>query len=505
MSIAEQMPAGGITTRAVKRPSWIAGNWGLILAVAALIAIMLLPTPAGLPVAGQRMLAVLAFAVIVWMTEALDYAVSAIVIAALMAFLLGTAPNVANPKVLLGTSAALGVAFSGFASTALALVAAALFLAAAMQATGLDRRIALVILSRVGTETRNVVAGSMLVGIVLAFLVPSTTARVSCLVPIMLGIIAAFGMSRKSAFAGMLMITTTQTASIWNVGIKTAAAQNMVAIGFIERTLQKTITWGEWLVAAAPFAIIMTIALYFVMTRMLPPEIKEVPGGREAIRKQLADLGPMKASEIKLLAISLALLAFWATEGVLHTFDTSSTTVAAIALMFLPGISIMTWKEAQPKIPWGTVVLFGIGISLGTALLQTRGAVWLADIVVTEFGLRQATAFFILGVMSLFLIVIHLGFASATALASAMIPIVIAVLQGVGTQGINIVGMTMLLQFVVSFGFILVVNAPQNMVAYGTETFEARDFVRTGLVLTVIAFALVMILGSTYWRWLGYV
>jgi hypothetical protein len=85
---------------------------------------------------------------------------------------------------------------------------------------------------------------------------------------------------------------------------------------------------------------------------------------------------------------------------------------------------------------------------------------------------------------------IHLGFASATALASAMIPIVIAVLQGVATPGINIVGMTMLLQFVVSFGFILVVNAPQNMVAYGTETFEAKDFVRTGLALTVIALAL---------------
>ena len=57
-----------------------------------------------------------------------------------------------------------------------------------------------------------------------------------------------------------------------------------------------------------------------------------------------------------------------------------------------------------------------------------------------------------------------------------MIPIVIAVLQSVATPGINIVGMTMLLQFVVSFGFILVVNAPQNMVAYGTETFEAQRF-----------------------------
>ena len=505
MSVANQAPAVDVNPVAPGQSGWLTSNRGLLVATAVLLLILALPTPDSLPVAGHRMLAILAFAVIVWMTEALDYAVSAVVIAALMAFLLGISPNPANPKVLLGTSAGLGLAFSGFANTALALVAAALFLAAAMTATGLDRRIALVILSRVGTETRHVVAGSMLVGIVLAFLVPSTTARVSCLVPIMLGIIAAFGVSKKSAFAGMLMITTTQTASIWNVGIKTAAAQNMVAVGFIERMLKTTITWLDWLIAAAPFAILMTIALYFVMMRMMPPEIRNVEGGREAIRKALADLGPMTAKEKKLLAISLTLLGFWSTEGVLHRFDTSSTTVAAVALMFLPGIGIMTWREAQPKIPWGTIVLFGIGISLGTALLQTKGAVWLADIAVAEFGLKNATSMFILAVMSLFLIVIHLGFASATALASAMIPIVIAVLQSVATPGINVVGMTLLLQFVVSFGFILVVNAPQNMVAYGTDTFEARKFVQIGLVMTVIAFVLVMALGATYWRWLGYV
>ncbi len=505
MSNTELTPAGGILETIVKRPNWLRTNWSLFLAVAALIIVLLLPTPVGLPVAGHRMLAVLVFAVIVWMTEALDYAVSAIVIAALMAFLLGLSPNPANPNLLIGTSAGLGMAFSGFANTALALVAAALFLAVAMTTTGLDKRIALTILSRVGVETRHVIIGTILVGVVIAFLVPSTTARVSCLVPITLGIIAAFGVNKKGAFAGMLMITTVQTASIWNVGIKTAAAQNMVAIGFIEKTLQKTITWLEWLIAAAPFSILMSVALYFVMTRMMPPEVKVFPGGVEAIRKSLADLGPMKVSEKKLLAISLTLLAFWATEGVLHKFDTSSTTIAAVALMFLPGIGFMTWKDAQPKIPWGTVVLFGIGISLGTALLQTKGAVWLADMAVTELGLKQATALFILVTVSMFLIVIHLGFASATALASVMIPIVIAVLQSVTTPGINVVGMTMLLQFVVSFGFILVVNAPQNMVAYGTDTFEARDFVRTGLVLTFVAFALVMVLGATYWRWLGYV
>jgi anion transporter len=503
VAITGQTSTGALA--AERQPGWIARNWGLLLAIAVLALVLALPTPEGLPVAGHRMLAILVFAVIVWMTEAVDYAVSALVIAALMALLIGFAPNPANPKAMMGTSAALTLAFSGFANTALVLVASALFLAAAMTATGLDRRIALNILARAGTETRNVVIGTILVGFVIAFLVPSTTARVACLVPITLGIIAAFGVDRKGAFAGMLMITTVQTASIWNVGIKTAAAQNMVAIGFIEKAFGRTITWLEWLVAAAPFGVLMSIALYFVMTRMMPPELARLPGGRDTTRKSLAELGPMKAAEKKLLAISLALLGFWSTEGVLHRLDTSTTTLTAVALMFLPGIGIMTWKEAQPRIPWGTVILFGVGISLGTALLQTRGAVWVADLVVANFALKQATALFILGVMALFLIVIHLGFASATALAAAMIPIIIAVLQGIGTPGINVVGMTMLLQFVVSFGFILVVNAPQNMVAYGTDTFAARDFVRSGLVLTLIAYALVLILGVTYWRWLGYV
>ena len=172
--------------------------------------------------------------------------------------------------------------------------------------------------------------------------------------------------------------------------------------------------------------------------------------------------------------------------------------------MFLPWVGVMGWKEAQAKVPWGTLVLFGVGISLGTALLQTKAAGWLANVIVQGLGLQDATAFSILALLALFLIVVHMGFASATALASAMVPIMISVLQQVRTPGINIVGMTILFQFVVSFGFILPVNAPQNMVAYGTETFAAKDFVKTGLVLTVVGYVLVLIFGATYWSWMGY-
>jgi solute carrier family 13 (sodium-dependent dicarboxylate transporter), member 2/3/5 len=497
-----------VVGQVVQAPTGAAPVWrphlGLLLGVAVLAGILLMPPLAGLPVAGQRMLAVFGFAVVVWITEALDYAVSAIVIAALMAFLLGTAPDPSKPAQLLGTGAGLTMAMSGFGNTALTLVAAALFLAAAMTVTGLDRRIALFILARVGTKASHIVMGSILVSFVLAFLVPSATARAAAVVPIMMGIILAFGVDRKSRFAGLLMITTVQAVSIWNVGIKTAAAQNMVAIGFIQKTLNTDITWLDWFIAAAPFAALMSVGLYAIMMWMMPPETEELAGGAESVKTSLRELGPMSGKEMRLLAVSLILLFLWATEGVLHKFDSSTTTTAAIALLFLPVVGVMDWKKANALIPWGTVILFGVGISLGTALLQTKAAPWLADLIVTWFGLNAMSSFAILAVLAAFLIVIHLGFASATALASSMIPIVIAVMQKVQTPGISVLGMTLLLQFVISFGFILPVNSPQGMVGYGTETFTARDFIRTGLAITVLAYILALLFGATYWHWLGY-
>ncbi|MCY7318788.1 MAG: anion permease [Ramlibacter sp.] len=477
---------------------------GLIAAISALLLILWLPAAARLPAAGQVMLAILAFAVIVWMTEALDYAVSAVVIGALMIFLLAAAPDAAKPACAMGTGAALALALSGFSNSAVALVAAACFIAAAMTATGLDRRIALVVLSKVGARTNHIVIGAMVTGFLLSFIVPSTTARVACLVPIMMGFILAFKVDKRSRFAGLLVITAAQTASVWNVGIKTAAAQNMVASGFIDKQFGTTITWTEWFIAGAPFSALLSVAVYFIMTRMMKPEMKEIAGGQATIREQLAAIGPMTAKEWKLLAIVLTLLGFWATEKMLHDFDTSSTTIAAIALMLLPRLGVMDWKESQRGFPWGTVVLFAVGISVGTALLKTNAASWLANLIVLHLGLQQASAFAILMLLSLFLIVIHLGFASATALASTMIPIIISVLAAVQTPGINVIGMTMLLQFVVSFGFILPVNAPQNMIAYGTGTFDARDFIRTGLAITLAATVLLVIFALTYWPWMGY-
>lgn len=479
-------------------------KYGFYLALLVLCVIISLPTPDGLSVAGHRMLGIMVFSVIVWATTAISYPVSAGVIIALMALLIGFAPNPATGKIF-GTAAGLAMGLKGFSSTAFCLVGAALFLAAAMTKTGLDKRIALTVLSKLGTKSNHVVIGVICCGFILSFFVPSTTARVACLVPIVLGMISAFGVPLKSRFAGMLMITVAQVDSVWNVGIKTAAAQNMVAVNFIRTQLGVDISWMDWFIAAAPFAILMSFALYHVMMFLMPPEIKEIPGGKETVKKLLADMGKITTNEIKLLVISICLLILWTTEKKLHVIDTSTTTMVAITLLMLPKIGVMQWNEVVNKINWGTVVLFGVGISLGSALLSTKAATWLANVIVSTFDLADSTTLTVLAIMALFLIIVHMGFASAAGLASAIIPIIISVLQQLKTPGVNIIGMTMILQYVVSFGFILPVNAPQNMIAYGTNTFEVRDFVRSGIPLTLIGFALIMLLGSTYWKWLGLV
>lgn len=479
------------------KPLWIA------LAFAALITIVLIPNGGDLPVAGQRALAILAFAVILWVTEAVSYPVSSAMILALIAVLLGLAPSMEDPSVQLGTSNALKLALGGFSNSAVALVGAALFLAAAMQITNLHKRIALWILSLVGTKTNALVFGAILVAIALAFVVPSATARAGAVVPILLGIVAAFGLTKESKLAALLVITATQAVSIWNIGIKTAAAQNLVALGFIKSEFGVDITWSEWFMYAAPFSAIMSVVLFFVMIKLIKPETSNITSGKDIIRQQLVELGPLKRKEITLIITTLVLLFFWATEGKLHPFDTTTITILGIAFLLTPKVGVFNWQEASSRIDWGTLIVFAVGISLGSTLLNTKGAAWLSDTIFGSLGLDTMPILATIALVTVFNIIIHLGFASATSLASALIPVFIALAMSLPMPVENQIGFVIIQQFVICFGFLLPVSAPQNMLAYGTGAFTTKDFLKSGLPLTIFGFILILIFSMTYWKWIG--
>ena len=483
-----------------QRAPWVSPvSFGL--AVLALVVILILPTPEGLSVAGHRALAVLAFAVILWVTEAVTYPVSALLIIGLLAVLLGTAPDPDDPGELLGTKGGLTAALGGFSSSAVALVAAALALAAAMQATGL----ALHVLRVAGEKTSHLVAGAIVISVVLAFFVPSATARAGAVVPILLGMVAAFGLPKDSKLAALLVITAAQAVSVWNVGIKTAAAQNMVAIGFIEKQLDTTVSWPQWFLWAAPWSAVMSVLLFFIMRRAIRPEVDRIDGGREVVHRELSELGPMTGAEKRLVGISVLLLLLWATEGTVHSLDSSTVTVIAVALMLLPKVGVYDWKTVEHLVNWGTLVVFAVGISLGSVLLSTGAASWLSEKTFSAMGLENLPLLATIALVSAFTILIHLGFASATSLSSALIPVFIALAQslpGLPDQGI---GFVVIQQFVICFGFLLPVSAPQNMLAYGTGAFTTRQFLKTGIPLTVAGYLLVLLFSATYWKWLGLV
>lgn len=472
------------------------------LAVLGLLIVLILPTSDSLPPVGQRTLAILTFAVILWVTQAVSYEISAVMIIVLISFLVGMSPTLEDPTIVYGTKEALGMAVSGFSSAAVALVAGALFLAQAMEMTGLHKRIALFIMSKVGTKTRNLVLGTIVVSFVLALFVPSATARAGTLVPILLGIVAAFGLKKESRLSALLMITAVQSISIWNVGIKTAAAQNMVALGFIETEFGLDVTWGQWFLYAAPWAIIMSIVLYFVMINLIKAEDTSNVSNQE-IKYQLEELGKISRLEWRLIVISISLLGLWATEGVLHPFDSTTVTILAVAIMLLPKYGIYTWSEVQTKIPWGTLVVFATGISLGTVLLNTEGATWLSTNSFELMGLGGMSIVGIVALLALFNIIIHLGFASATSLASALIPIVIALVVSMDSSTFNGPGLVIIMQFVISFGFLLPISAPQNMLAYGTNTFTSNELLKSGIPITIIGYGLIVLFSATYWQWVN--
>lgn len=474
----------------------------LLLAVALYGLVLLLPTPAGLTPAGQVALALLALVITLWISECVSPANSAVLLIGMAVLGLMGKPLTPGAKPM-GSADALTTMLGGFSSTAVLLVAAALFLAVALKHTGLDRRVALLVMSRVGISPARLTVGAMLVGFVLALFIPSATARVGAVIPIMVGITAALGLPVGSSLGAALMIVTAQACSIFNMAIKTGAAQNLISLNFMQATFGHTVTWSQWFLTALPFTLGMSVVLFFVSLWILKPSVESSENATEKLREQLQALGPVTAPEKRLIAVALLLLVMWSTEGLLHPLDTTTTTQLGIALLLMPKIGVMHWSQAEKLVPWGTVVLFAASISLGTLLSKTGAAAWLAQQTLGQMGLSALPVVAVIGALSLFSIVLHLGFASATGLASTLIPIFIAFAQSLPVSKETAFGIVMVQSFVVSFGFILPTNAPQNLLCYGTGAFGTSQFAKVGLLLTLAGLGLILLLSATLWPLMG--
>ncbi|MBD4578757.1 hypothetical protein GUG60_05745, partial [Xanthomonas citri pv. citri] len=124
--------------------------------------------------------------------------------------------------------------------------------------------------------------------------------------------------------------------------------------------------------------------------------------------------------------VALLLLLAWSTQGILHPVDATTVTLLAVAVLLMPRVGVFSWKTVEGLVTWGTLVVFAVGISLGSLLLKTGAASWLSERAFDSLGIAHMPLLAMIALVSAFTILIHLGFASATALSSALIPVFIA-------------------------------------------------------------------------------
>ena len=457
---------------------------GVPLAAILATAIWFMPTPAGLSAQGQRALALFAAIFVLYLTEAMPLAISSLLVVPAAVFM-----KVANVR----------DALSGFSSPSTYLILGAFVLATGMVRTKLAERITYVILSKTGCSATRITLGVMLANMVLAFLVPSTTARTAILLPMCVSIIGLFGSEGRSKFATSLLLILAFTNSTISAGILTATVPNPVTIEFLAKS-GRIITYFDWLLYGFPPAVIMTFFTWWFVTRVYKPEGEAKPGAVErVVQERLAAMGKMTSAEWRALSIFLSITFLWATQN-LTGLDTTVVCLLGDCLLFLPKFGVIDWKDANQGVSWQVVLIAGGGISLGEILMKTGAAKWLAVSIFKLLGLQGASTLVILIVVMLIVQYMHLMFSTTVAMATALMPIVLALAD---TAHINPLVLALPVGMLIGgYPLLMFYNTLPNIVVYGTGKLRVEDFPRVGVVLCTVACILYTLCAATYWRWL---
>ena len=490
MSVAEQQtashPVQGSTTSAEHGTfDAVLKAVGVPLAMAVAVAIWLAPTPQNLSIEGHKALALFGGIFVLYLTEAIPLAIASLLIVPA-----ATLTGVTNLK----------GALEGFSSSSAYLIVGAFILATGMVTTGLAERITYLILARIGSAPVRITLGVTLVNIVLAFLVPSSTARTAILLPACLSILALFGGGR-SKFAVNLLLTLTMTNATIGAGILTATVPNPVTVEFVAKVSGHTISYSEWLMYGFPPALIMTFFTWWFIQVVFKPEAGSALGPLdETIRANLAKMGPTSPAEWRMLAVFSLITLLWATQS-LTKLDTTVICLLGVCLLFLPRFGVMTWGDANKGVSWQVLLVAGGGISLGEILMKTGAADWLANSIFHTLGLHGASTLIVIVVVMFIVQYLHVVFVGTTAMATALLPVILAM---AGTAGVSPVALALPAGMIIGgFPLLMFYNTLPSIIVYGTGKLRVEDFPKVGVLICAVACLLYSLCAATYWRWLG--
>ncbi len=450
-----------------------------IAAVVLLSVILMMPNPEPLTTPdglveltgpGKISLAILAFVIVLWLTEALPFPVTAL-FGLLLAYMFRLAP--------FGD-----IVGYGFGSTIIIFFIGVLTLSAGLTRSGLADRFTRLIVDRLGFQPHKIIFAFMTIAAFLSMWIVNMSVA-AILLPMAVTILRQSGQKPgQSNFGRALLIAIAWGAAIGGIATPVGNGANIVALGYLRELAGIPINFITWMIVGLPAALLILPPAYLILIKVYPPENIEQLKTAQTITSEPAPR--LSASEVKALIIFCVTTVLWLGDPLLNTLTGFSIPIEVVALgsaiaFFLPGINILSWREAQSDVDWGGIVLIAAGLSLGMIIFETGAARWLAMFAFAPIGgfslaLRIFFAVLIVELLKVF-------FSSNTVTGVILTPMMIAFSISLQMDPWYLAGPVAI---ATSMAFILVTSSPTNVIPYAAGYFSISDFAKPGLILTLI-------------------
>lgn len=417
----------------------------------------------------QRMvLAVVAVAVVLWVAEVIPLYITSMIASFLLIVLAG-----------FGTQEI----FAPYFDSVIVLFLGGFVLARGMQKYHLDSFLARALLRRIGSNPYLFILGMMAVTAFLSMWM-SNTAASAIMIPICVVVLRENGLfSGTSRFAKGCVLAVAYAATIGGIGTLVGSPPNAIAARFLaENNVERVeLTFIGWTVQALPFVVVALVYVWLMVCLLNKPEVGEIHFGGE-------QRGLSREQRIILGVFTLTVLGWLTTQ----LTGLASATVALLPIILLYGLGLLDDTDLG-KISWGTLLLFGGGLSLGSALIKVK-----IDILMAETLTRQLGG---LHVFLILLILVYFGIlvtmiVSNTASAAILVPLMIPVAKGLG---IDVKMMAGLIAIAVSLDFMMPVGTPPNAIAYSTGLVRVKEMVRNGVVMNLGTGMILAVMYYFFW------
>lgn len=457
---------------------------GLILGPLLFAITLLWYHPEGLSKEANAILACTLWMAIWWITEAIPIAITSLL-----------------PIILFPLTGGLGLekTTESFGHKYIFLYIGGFILAIAIERWNLHKRIALNIISLIGTNIKNIILGFMVATAFLSMWISNTASAVMML-PIGMAIIAQLKDNPDTRedenliFGKALMLSIAYSASIGGIATLIGTPPNLVLAGIVQELYGIEITFSKWIVLGLPISVgLLLICWKYLTSFAYTFKQKSFPGGKAEIKKQLKSIGKITYEEKTVLVVFAATAFAWITHSFLlqpliPAIDDTIIAVCAGMLLFLLPASkekkraIITWEEAV-KLPWGILLLFGGGLALAEGFKISGLAAWIGGQLTLLHGVSLLVLLLILVAAVNFLTEIT----SNLATTAMMLPILAPLALTINVHPyILMVGATV----AASCAFMLPVATPPNAVVFGSGYLKIPDMARAGIWMNVFSILL---------------